>query len=69
MANDINWYRQQIVKAIEQDGPYSHNIVSSVLRSVSNEFGANVANGLIDEYELDEVFGIQKVNDSRGLSK
>ena len=62
MSDNIHEHRRQIEKAINKNGQFSHNIVSIVLREVSKEFGVNVANGLVDEYELDELYGIQKVN-------
>ena len=62
MAENIYFYRRRIEKAIDQSGPFSHNIVGLALSQVSKEFGVNVANGLIDEYELDELYGIQKVS-------
>ena len=62
MSNNIYKYRLQIEAEVEKQGSYSHNIVGIVLRQVSKEFSVNVANGLVDEYELDEVFGIQKIN-------
>ena len=39
--------------------PYSHNIISLILRTISKEFGYNEANEAIDEFKLDEI-GWQK---------
>jgi len=54
--------RISITKAIVTDGPYSNNIVGSVLRSVAAEFGNETANDLIDEFDITELFDIEKVN-------
>lgn len=39
--------------------PYSHNIISLVLRTISKEFGYNEANEAIDKFKLNEI-GWQK---------
>ena len=62
-SNIIYEYRKQIEAEVERQGSFSHNIIGIVLRQVSEEFSVNVANGLVDEYELDEIFGIQKVSE------
>lgn len=55
--------RQHIEKAMEQNGPYSHNIVSLALSQVAREISNEEANGLIDEYELTDLYGIEKVEE------
>lgn len=52
--------RADIEKAIEQDGPYSHNICSLVLAAVYDKLGRKAANKLVDEFDLDTIFDIQK---------
>lgn len=51
----------RIEKAIEQNGPYSHNICSLALSMVSKELGAAQANALIEKYKLTELFKINPV--------
>lgn len=53
--------RKKIEKAIDQNGQYSHNICGLVLSSVSRDHGLEAANNLIDEFALDEIYGIHKV--------
>lgn len=55
--------REQIQKAIDQDGPYSHNIVGLVLSSVASDYGTAQANELIAEFDLTEVYGIRPVQE------
>lgn len=54
--------RASIEQAIEVDGPYSNNVVGSVLRIVADKFGTDTANDLIDEFDITELFDIEKVN-------
>ena len=44
--------------------PYSHNIISLVLRTISKEFGYNKANEAIAKFKLDEI-GFNKVYEKR----
>lgn len=57
---EIKVAKEKIEKAIIQDGPYSHNIVGLVLSGLNDK---KAANKLIDEFELDELYGIQKVGE------
>ncbi len=57
----ISWAKQKIEKAIDQAGPYSHNICSMALLAVAQADGKEVANRLIEEYGLNALYGIQKV--------
>lgn len=41
-------------------GSHTHNLVGIVLRIVDKKFGRFEANRLIDEYELDILFGVNK---------
>ena len=50
--------RDKIQKAIGQNGPYTHNIIGLVLSGLKD---IDMANDLIDENDLDRVYGIQKV--------
>ena len=50
--------REDIEEAIRRDGEYSHNVISCVLRIVANEYGYDVANSLVGEFELEELYGI-----------
>ena len=53
--------RKRIRKALDQAGPYSHNIAGLVLSAVAERFGKQAANELIEEYALDDIYGIQQV--------
>ena len=41
--------------------PYSHNIISLVLKQISDKFGKNTANETIDHFDL-ESLGWKKLN-------
>ena len=58
MTNKETNARKKIEKAMEQDGPYTHNIIGLVLSGLKD---INLANQLIEEYEIDDLYGIQKV--------
>jgi hypothetical protein len=60
-STKVAWAKQKIEKAIDQSGPYSHNICSMALLAVVEADGKEAANNLIEEYRLDALFGIQKV--------
>lgn len=53
--------RASIKRAVADDGEYSHNIVSSALRTIDSKFGREAANGLIDEFDLTTTYNINKV--------
>lgn len=55
--------KEQIQKAIDQNGPYSHNIAGLVLSQVASEHGVDVANQLVEEFKLTRRFGIRPVVD------
>lgn len=52
--------REEIREAIEAHGPYTHNILSLILRQIANRFGTADAIKLIREFNLTERFGIQQ---------
>lgn len=54
--------RDTIQKAIDIAGPYSNNVVGSALRVVANKFSYDEANALIDEFDIMDIFGIEKVS-------
>lgn len=51
----------KIDQATEDDGPYSNNVVGSVLRAFSEKYGFEKANLLIDECNITHNHGIEKV--------
>ena len=55
--------REGIEKALDSMGNYTHNIISLYLSSLAAEEGNEAANKLVDEYDLTELFGIQKVEE------
>lgn len=50
--------QKKIQHAMNQNGQYSHNIISLVLSGLKDY---DMANKLIEEFDLDRVYGIQKV--------
>lgn len=52
--------RAKIRQAIRQNGPYSHNIISLTLSFLADKAGVDAANGLVDEFRLDKIYGIHK---------
>ena len=60
-SQKVKWARQKIETAIEQSGPYSHNICSMALMAVAEAEGKEAANKLIEEYGLDVLYQIRKV--------
>ena len=57
--------RKGIQKAIDTNGGYSHNIVSLTLSIVSKSFGVKATNGLIEEFDLVDVYGIHPVTEEK----
>lgn len=64
MARDMKTIKDaeaQIERLIDPYGrPYTHNLVGMTLRQIDEKFGREEANRLIDEYELDDLFGGNK---------
>ena len=58
MKKTLARHREVIEKAMKQEGPYTHNIISLALRMIAEELGKDVANGLVREYQLDDMYGI-----------
>ncbi|QOR55571.1 MAG: hypothetical protein UMS36scaffold28_61 [Phage 59_13] len=54
--------KADITEAIEQRGPFSHNLVSINLRIAAREYGNVAANRIIAELELHDLFGIKAVS-------
>ena len=46
---------------LDDDGEFTHNIISAKLRVVAEKFGRDAANDLVTKYSLDIRFGIQPV--------
>lgn len=57
---EIQKAKEVIERAIDVDGPYSNNVVGSVLRQVDDAHGQGAALKLMDEYDLEEIFDIQR---------
>jgi hypothetical protein len=45
-------YYASIEEALDENGPYSHNIISLCLRGIANTYGKNEANKTIDRFAL-----------------
>lgn len=61
MKKSLKQIKSDIEAAIEQRGPFSHNLVSINLRIAAREYGTVAANQIIAEMELDDLFGIKAV--------
>jgi len=48
----LDIFKEQIERAIGQNGSYTHNIIGMVLSDVAKNYGDEEANKLIDEYDL-----------------
>jgi hypothetical protein len=59
--------RREIEDAIQEDGMYTHNIISCVLRMVATRWGYKDCNKLIDRYELTKRYGIHKRREEADL--
>ena len=57
---ELEEFRRKIEKAIGQNGSFTHNIISMVLRSASQELGKEAANSLVREYRLAKLYGINE---------
>ncbi len=55
--------RKKIEKAIDQNGPYSHNMIGATLRSLADKTGYKYANELVREFDLDELYGISEIEE------
>lgn len=53
--------RATIKRAVDQAGPYSHNLCSIVLSMVHQWHGLAAANALVEEYGLEDLYGIRKI--------
>ena len=53
----------QIGIELARRGPFSHNIISAILRQVAQDLGTNKANGLVDKHKLTKKLGIPKVEE------
>lgn len=60
---------ERIKRAIMQNGQYTHNIISCVLRTVAEKEGVDTANTLVRKFKLDRLYGICEVENTAGGSK
>jgi hypothetical protein len=51
--------RYDILKYIEQNGPYTHNLISLTLRQIGDKYGLQIADEAVEKFGLDKLFGIQ----------
>ncbi len=56
----IDEAEKKIKKAIQDNGPYSNNVVGSVLRVIDKEHGKNAAIDLMEKHRIEELFSIPK---------
>lgn len=51
------------IESTDWFGPYGHNVVGLTLKGVADKIGTKYANSLIDEFDLTEELGIEKVEE------
>ncbi len=56
----IDQVYEEIRAEIDDPKQYSHNIISWALRAVSVEHGKDVANKMVEDLDLTDLFGIPK---------
>jgi hypothetical protein len=61
--------REFIAQKLENIGGFTHNIVGSKLRAVAKEISYEAANELIDEFDLDDLLGIAKLNKTGSMKE
>jgi len=61
MARTLEEAREKIEEALLQNGSFTHNLVGLILSGVAKEHGYEAANNLVDEFALDDLLGIKKV--------
>lgn len=57
--------KEQIDRAIDRNGPYSHNIIGLVLNDVSAKLGRRAANSLIEEFDLEALYGFYCIHEEK----
>jgi hypothetical protein len=61
-AKSANDYFIEIEDLVGEDqGPYTHNLISSILRCVAEKWGNEKANEMVDYFGLTELYGIHRV--------
>lgn len=55
---------EQIQEQIDDPRQFSHNIISCVLRQLAQEVSQEASNQIVDDLELEEIFGIPKAEES-----
>jgi hypothetical protein len=63
VKDEMNMTRDRINNAIDQDGPYTHNMISLALRKLAENTGTKYANELVKELDLDDLYGISEIKD------
>ena len=64
MRKEITEAEKKITKSLLQDGPYTHNIISLVLRDLSQKVSLKAANKIVDSFGL-SAYGIHKVKEAK----
>lgn len=58
-TREWNKIRADILKYIEQNGQYTHNLISIALRQIGDKYGLQIADEAVERFGLDKLFGIQ----------
>lgn len=57
--------RERIENAMEQNGQYTHNIISFTLRDLATKFGYKYADELVNELNLDDLYEIGEYSETQ----
>jgi hypothetical protein len=60
-TTSLEEHEKEIVRYMEQDGEYTHNLISLRLRRIDKDLGRDVAHAVIRKYRLDELYGIRPI--------
>jgi hypothetical protein len=63
VISEVSKARERIERAMDQDGPFTHNMIGLTLSGLADKVGVKYANELVREFELDEIYGIQEVEE------
>jgi hypothetical protein len=63
VINEVTKARARIEEAMEQDGPFTHNLIGFTLSSLAQKVGVKYANELVREFDLTEIYGIEEVQE------
>lgn len=57
----IKEQKERIKEALKGRGVFSHNLISAILRNVKSTYGADEANKVVADMDLEAIVGIQPI--------